>query len=168
MIQDMLIDLRRKHSRGKRNILLKYIIIMLAFVIVIPFLPLNAFSQSTHSIPIPSEIIIPEYLIQEVSFKQYTFRSYREQPIGSGLFQIFKDNSLVYQSDVDIKFWVEEEDDSLLKMGADITGDGQPNLMVFHWCGNAYGTGNRYVSSIGEEFKLIQTLPHGDFEDVKP
>jgi len=38
--------------------------------------------------------------------------------------------------------------------------------VVFNWCGNAYGTGNRYVFSIGEEFKLLQILPYGDFEDV--
>jgi hypothetical protein len=166
MMQDMLIDLCRKHSRGKRNILLNYLIIILAFVIVISVLSLNVFSRSTHSIPTPSEIIIPEYLIQDVSFNQYTFHSYREQPIGYGLFQIFKDDNLVYQSDVCIKYWVEETNKISLKMGNDITGDGQPNLVVFHWCGNAYGTGNRYVFSIGEDFKLIQTLPHGDFEDV--
>ena len=166
MIQDMLVDLCKKHSRGKCTILSNTLIIMLIFVILIFFLSFNVFSQSTHSIPTPSEIIIPEYLIQELSFNKYAFRCYREQPIGYGLFQIFRDDNLVYQSDVDIKFWVEEENDSLLKMGTDITGDGQPNLVVFHWCGNAYGTGDRYVFSIGEEFKLIQILPYGDFEDV--
>ena len=163
MRQEMLIGLYRKHKKLKHNIFFKYPIIIFTFILLILIFPLNSFSRSN---PTPSELIIPEFLLQEVSFNQYTFRSYREQPIGSGLFQIFKDNSLVYQSDVDIKFWVEEENDSLLKMGTDITGDGQPNLVVFHWCGNAYGTGNRYVFSIGEEFKLIQTLPHGDFEDV--
>ena len=163
MIQEMLIDLYRKHKKPKHNISFRYPIIIFTFILLILIFPLNSFSRSN---PTPSELIIPEFLLQEVSFKQYAFHSYREQPIGYGLFQIFKDNSLVYQSDVDIKFWVEEEDDSMLKMGTDITGDGQPNLVVFHWCGNAYGTGNRYVFSIGEEFKLIQILPYGDFEDV--
>jgi hypothetical protein len=163
MIQDTLIDLCRQLGKLKCNISLKYLIIIFTCIIYISLLSPNLFSQST---PTPSDLIIPEYLLQEISFNQYIFRSYRERPIGWGLFQIFKDNSLVYQSDVDIKFWVEEEDDSLLKMGTDITGDGQPNLLVFHWCGNAYGTGDRYVFSIGEEFKLIQILPYGDFEDV--
>lgn len=166
MIQNTLIDLCRQLDKRKCNIILNYLIIILAFVIVISFLFLNAFSQSNHSIPTPSDLIISERLLQEVSFNQYIFRSYREKPIGWGVFQIFKDDNLVYQSDVDIKFWVEEEDDSILKMGNDITGDGQPNLVVFHWCGNAYGTGDRYVFSIGEEFKLIQILPYGYFEDV--
>ena len=166
MIQNTLIDLCRQLGKRKCNIILNYLIIILAFVIVISFLSLNAFSQSNHSIPTPSDLIISERLLQEVSFNQYIFRSYREKPIGWGVFQIFKDDNLVYQSDVDIKFWVEEEDDSILKMGTDITGDGQPNLVVFHWCGNAYGTGDRYVFSIGEEFKLIQILPYGYFEDV--
>jgi len=166
MTQDMLIDLSRKHNREMCTILSNSLIIILTFVIVISILSLNAFSQSNHSIPTPSDLIISERLLQEASFNQYIFCSYREKPIGWGVFQVFKDDNLVYQSDVDIKFWVEEEDDSLLKMGTDITGDGQPNLVVFHWCGNAYGTGDRYVFSIGEEFKLIQILPHGNFEDV--
>jgi len=34
----------------------------------------------------------------------------------------FKDGNLIYQSDVYIKYWVEESN-SLLKVGADITGD---------------------------------------------
>jgi hypothetical protein len=166
MIQNTLIDLCRQLDKRKCNIILNYLIIILAFVIVISFLFLNAFSQSNHSIPTPSDLIISERLLQEVSFNQYIFRSYREKPIGWGVFQIFKDDNLVYQSDIDIKFWIEEVDDSILKMGTDITGDGQPNLVVFHWCGNAYGTGDRYVFSIGEEFKLIQILPYGYFEDV--
>lgn len=166
MYQDMLIVLCKKHSRGKRNILFNYLIIILTFVMVIFFLSLNIFAQSSYSIPTPSEIIIPEYLIQEVAFNQYTIRCYREQPIGYGLFQIFKDDNLVYQSDVCIKYWIKNEEKSLTKIGDDITGDGNPNLVVFHWCGNAYGTGNRYVFSIGEEFRLIQTLPYGYFEDV--
>jgi len=153
----------KKNNQEKHIIIQKYITIIFTFFLLILIFPLNSLSQS---IPTPSELIIPEYLLQEVSFNQYTFRSYRERPIGWGLFQIFKDDSLVYQSDVDIKFWVEEEDDSLLKMGIDITGDGQPNLVVFHWCGNAYGKGDRYVFSIGEESKLIQILPYGNFEDV--
>ena len=163
MIREMLIHLYRKYSKLKLNIFLKYLIIIFTFIIYISLLYPNLFSQS---IPTPSDLIIPEYLLQEIYFNQYIFRSYREKPIGFGLFQIFKDNSLVYQSDVDIKFWVEEGDDSSLKMGTDITGDGQPNLVVFHWCGDAYGTGIRYVFSIGEEFKLIQILPYGNFEDV--
>ena len=145
MIREILIRLCRKYSKLKRNISLKYLIIIFTFIIYISLLSPNLFSQS---IPTPSDLIISERLLQEVSFSQYIFRSYREKPIGWGVFQIFKDDNLVYQSDVDIKFWVEEEDDSILKMGTDITGDGQPNLVVFHWCGNAYGTGDRYVFSI--------------------
>ena len=168
MIQDMLIDFCKKHRRGNHNILLNHLIIMLICVMLVSFLSFNVFSRSSHSIPTPSEIIIPEYLIQEIAFNQYTVRCYREQPIpiGYGLFQIFKDNNLVYQSDVCIKYWIKNGEKSLTKMGDDITGDGEPNLVVFHWCGNAYGTGNRYVFSIGEEFRLIQILPYGDFKDI--
>lgn len=153
----------KKNNQERYIIIQKYITIIFTFFLLILIFPLNLFSQS---IPTPSDLIISERLLQEVSFNQYIFRSYREKPIGWGVFQIFKNNSLVYQSDVDIKFWVEEEDDSLLKMGIDITGDGESNLVVFHWCGDAYGTGNRYVFSIGEEFKLIQILSYGNFEDV--
>jgi hypothetical protein len=43
------------------------------------------------------------------------------QPFGI-LLKGFKDGNLIYQSDVYIKYWVEESN-SLLKVGADITGD---------------------------------------------
>lgn len=95
----------------------------------------------------------------------YTFRNYQGPPYDFDIFQIYKNEELVYQSKVGFEYWV-EEDDSLIRVGDDITDDGIPNLLIFNLSGGNFFPLSCYVFSLGEQFRLIKILPDGYFEDI--
>lgn len=102
---------------------------------------------------------------REQSFGDYTVWIFRDFESGKGRFQIFKDGSLVFAED-GYKFRIGHvygniPEESLIKMGNDITGDGEPNLIISHWFRGADCCYNYYVFSIGEEFKFINKIKAG-------
>ncbi|MCF7870053.1 MAG: hypothetical protein K9M01_02935 [Candidatus Omnitrophica bacterium] len=147
------------------------------------FLPILTLFLLTNSLIAEDKLplVSEDNLREEETFGDYTVKIYRDYPTGEGLLHIFKDDKLVY-SKKDWKFTIghvyDELDykdspkyydarggianNSVVAMGKDITGDGEPNLLVSHWSGGAHCCFSFYVFSIGEDFRLIQRINNED------
>jgi hypothetical protein len=135
------------------------------FFIIFLFLYTFSYSQEKTS----EEIIFSEgKLTNEQSFGEYTYRHYiGPPPFRENIFQIYKNDELVYQSDTGYAYWLGKKD-GLFHPGDDITGDGIPNLVVMYsGGGNSSFNQSCYVFSLGDQFRLIQCLPEGRFVDIK-
>lgn len=133
------------------------------FLIIIFFsLCTSSYSQEKSEI----EILISEgELIDERNFGEYTYRQYIGPPYSEDVFQIWKKEALIYQSEIAFGYGL-REDDKIFHQGDDITGDGVPNLLVEEGNGGSVPYGFIYVFSLGEDLQLIQVLPEGRFEDI--
>lgn len=110
-------------------------------------------------------ILAPENLVKEIIIGDYIYRNYVGPPYDFDVFQIYKGEELVYQSDIGYEYWLGKEE-GLFQPGDDITGDGIPNLVVMESSGGNSFAFSCTVFSLGEKFRLIQGLPRGDFVDI--
>ena len=133
------------------------------FFIIFFLLYTHSSSQEKSS----EEIILSEgTLTDEQFFGEYIYRHYSGPPYRENVFQIYKGNELVYQSDIGYAYWLGEEE-GLFHPGDDITGDGIPNLVVMYsGGGNSSFNQSCYVFSLCDQFRLIQCLPEGKFVDI--
>jgi hypothetical protein len=111
-------------------------------------------------------------LQQEQSYGAYVVRTYQGD---TGSYEILRNGVRVYAAQGHFfrigGLHQDEETSSLLPIGADITGDGQPNLVVAEWTGGAHCCFLFHLFAIGSEFRLIQTIDAGhsdsiDFENL--
>jgi hypothetical protein len=150
-------------SPGKRSFIIRTILLLLSSAVYFQICP---------GVEAPPDAISEESLQYEREFGEYMVRNYHDQKQGnSSVLQIFRNGSLVF-SDKNYRFTVEEYADtgSSVKNGTDITGDGEPDLVVNVWTGGAHGAYSYYVFSIGKEFRKIDA-GNGDvgwahFEDL--
>jgi len=102
---------------------------------LILFLLVAPLSAESESVAFPKES-----LQDEQHYGDYTVRIYRES-ITNSLFQILKDDLVLY-SEEGRRFQIgdicRDNKNPLIEMGKDITGDGEPNLVVSHWSGGAH------------------------------
>jgi len=110
-----------------------------------------------------SEALHPRHLVQMASYGPYVVRIYRDEEQHIDLLRITKDGAethLHVSGIIRIGPFYEEnkEQAALLKVGRDITGDGQPNLVIADYSGGAHCCLSYYVFSVGKEFKLIDVL----------
>ena len=132
------------------------------FFIIFLFLYTFSCSQEKTS----EEIIISEgTLTDERFFGEYTYRHYIGPPYDFDVFQIYKEDELVYQSDTGYAYWLGEKE-GLFHPGDNITEDGIPNLVVMESSGGNSFPLSCEVFSLGEQFRLIQGLPEGKFADI--
>jgi len=100
------------------------------------------------------------------SFGDYEVRIYRNKDSDEGLLKITRKGKVIFSKEgTSYKVGIIYEDmpeDKLVKMGNDITGDGQPNLVVSHWSGGAHCCFSYYVFNIGKDFKLLDVIDGGD------
>ena len=120
-------------------------------------------------------IVSAENLRRQETFADYTVRIYRDYESGAGLFQILRDSVIVYSrsgSAFDIgHVWVDFPKEDWTRIGSDITGDGEPNLVISQFTGGAHCCFIFYVFSIGYEFKVLDIINAADtlgsyFEDL--
>lgn len=149
------LNITRRGSKILHSFVLLFIIFLLLYA--------NSYSQEKDS----AEIIISEgRIIDEQIFGEYTYLHYVGPPYDFEVFQIYKSEELVFQSEVGYAFWLRKEDE-LCSPGDDITGDGIPNLAVMYsGGGNSSFNQSCYVFSLGDQFRLIQCLPQGKFVDI--
>jgi len=100
------------------------------------------------------------------AYGDYEVRTYREQESGEGQLKIFKHSEEVF-SETGVSYRVglmydDIPENSLVKIGNDITGDGQPDLVISHWSGGAHCCFTFYVFNIGEKFQLVDVIDNGD------
>lgn len=104
----------------------------------------------------------------------YEARVYRGED-GFGQFKIFRKGREVYSRDgFCFKIGLMDEQSTrrdLVRMGNDITGDGEPDLLVSEWTGGAHRRYIFYLFQIGKEFKELEIIENDDgcegyFEDI--
>ncbi len=111
----------------------------------------------------------------EASFHHYVVRTFRG-PNPAGCFEIRRDKKALY-TETGVQFQIggspESSDDpnALVRMGADVTGEGKPNLVVGHWSGAAGCCYKLEIFEVGSVFRKITEvdLQHSaepEFADV--
>ena len=132
------------------------------FLIIFLFLYTFSYSQEKS----PTENIISQgKLVEEKNIGEYIYHQYKGPSYGVTVFQIYRKEELVYQSNIGYSYWLREEDE-IYNLGDDITGDGIPNLIVMEDSGGSFFPGSCQIFSLGEKFRLIQDLPGGYFQDL--
>jgi len=114
-------------------------------------------------------LMIPKWALkQEQSYRDYIVRVFC---YGDGFMQILKKGSQIYSDSGYIyqigSTYEDEKTNSLITMGKNITGDGQPNLVISDWTGGAHCCFRLHVFQIGNVFRHIQTFDakHSDLAD---
>lgn len=109
---------------------------------------------------------------EEQSFGDYVVRIYDRDGEESS-FEILRKGVRVYAAH-GYRFGVgsvyeDDKDDSLIRMGTDITGDGKPNLVVNEWTGGSHSDFIFHIFEIGENFRHIQSInaEHSDLVDFE-
>ena len=106
----------------------------------------------------------------EQTFEDYIIRTYRR---GKGSFEIIRNDERVYAThgySFQIRSYREgDRPENSKSIGADITGDGNPNLVVSEWTGGTHCCFHLHVFEIGESFRYIQTIRagHSELADFK-
>ena len=129
-----------------------------------------------------SDPVVAMSLQLSVPYKEYTIKIYhggsKEDGTEQGSLEILKNGRKVYSREngegrFEIGVMNEENPRNKLKeVGLDITGGGEPNLVVTHFEAPGHARFQYYVFSLGKEFKLIDELQSGDlnydasFKDV--
>ena len=115
---------------------------------------------------------------REQTSPPYVVRVYFDQVAKDGsdaYYEILKDNKPVLQQKAahkGEKFFIgmmndKDPDASIVKMGADITGDGQPDLVVSEWSGGANCCLTFHIFEIGSTFRKIGTID-AKYSDTGP
>jgi hypothetical protein len=115
---------------------------------------------------------------QEQTFKSYVARVYSDpnaQGGGDAYFEILKDGKRVFvqrAKDKGERFFIgtmykDDPDAGLVKMGTDITGNGQPDLVISEWSGYANCCLTIHIFEIGPTFKQLGTID-AEFGDSGP
>lgn len=114
-------------------------------------------------------------ITSEATFRHYTVRTYRG-PNPAGCFEILRDKHKLF-TETGVLFQIggspESADDpnALVRMGADVLGDGKPNLVLGHWSGAAGCCYRIEIFEIGSEFRKVteidlQHSADAEFADV--
>ena len=121
------------------------------------------------------DVIREDTLREQAKFGNYEIKIYRDWDIGTfGTVQIFKEGQIVFEEQQH-KFSLGASDgdmrlDHSPEIGQDITGDGEPNLVISEWSGGMHCCFSVYIFSIGKEFRLIDIIngEHGfiGFDDL--
>jgi hypothetical protein len=120
-------------------------------------------------------------LTDKQSFNNYTVKTFFNSEDGKGYLEIIQNGKTVFKQD-GFKFrigliYTDDEFkkkgfNSLIAIGKDITGKGEPDLVVSEWSGGAHCCFIFNVFEIGKKFKKIATLDAADsdqahFEDIR-
>jgi hypothetical protein len=98
----------------------------------------------------------------EATYRHYDVRIYRT-PNTFGCVEILRDRRRVFTQN-GFQYYLgggasaADESSSRVKMGTDITGEGQPNLVLGEWSGGAHCCLKLQVFEIGEKFRKVAEL----------
>jgi hypothetical protein len=123
-----------------------------------------------------NDVFDPQPDLWEFQLGQYTFKTVQVVSNDDHFIrlEVWKGDSLVYQEDGN-RFelpWENEADDdrtnSFFEPGANVTGNGLPDVIVSEYSGGAHCCSTYYIFELGDEFRLIAEIPaeHGGIEMV--
>jgi hypothetical protein len=94
----------------------------------------------------------------EGTFHDYTIRVYRS-PDAEACLQIAQRGTVVFTlENHDFRIGGNMSGDSQIPLGTDITGTGQPDVVVIAWSGGAHCCATLYLLELGEQFREIQKI----------
>lgn len=110
----------------------------------------------------------------KVTIQQYTVRTIRGDY--EGCVEVWKNGNVVYRKTGDVAYYVGNNIDGNtagpeIKPGTDITGSGQPQVIIGSWSGGAHSCYTFQVLQLGKEFHRVAALNAQDsdgahFEDL--
>ena len=111
----------------------------------------------------------------QAEFRHYMVRTFRG-PNPAGCFIVFHDKKKVF-SETGVLFQIggspqsADDPNALVRMGADVTGEGKPNLVIGRWSGGAGCCYGIEVFEVGSDFRKItdidlQRSADAEFADV--
>ncbi len=111
---------------------------------------------------------VPKWALkEEKAFRDYTVRVFRA---GAGFYQILKNGRQIFADSGNIYHigsnYEDEPASKLVSIGKNVTGDGQPNLLISDWTGGAHCCFSFHLFQIADnDFRLIQTFDteHTDY-----
>ena len=128
---------------------------LLTAAVALPLLALSAQAAGSHAQP----------LQKSASFGGYTANIYfdPESNTKDAYFEILKNHKPVYRHQATENgerfnigtFYDDDRDAKLVTMGRDITGDGQPDLVISEWSGGANCCLTLHIFEIGQQFRKI-------------
>jgi hypothetical protein len=147
---------------------LRQIIRALIFVLIVSVIgatigaPSRCAADDLHS----NSTVLPH---REQTASPYVVRVYFDQVAKDGsdaYYEILKDNKPVFRQKASFKgeqFFIGTMDDkdpdaTLVKIGKDITGDGQPDVVISEWSGGANCCLTIHIFEIGSTFREIGTI----------
>jgi hypothetical protein len=100
----------------------------------------------------------------------YVFRAYESTDSdGPGCVRIYKNGKLVYRLSKDdaMRYDLGQKGDAQYKIpgvpnGADLTGEGRPNMIVTSWSGGAHCCFTHYIFEVEPTLRLLATIEDGD------
>jgi hypothetical protein len=109
-------------------------------------------------------------LTGSTTVRGYVFKNYEglNPDDDSACVRIYRDGKVVYRlTKEDEKYYLGQPGDSRYKIphianGADLTGDGRPDMIVTSWSGGAHCCFTHYVFELEPEFQLLATIDDGD------
>lgn len=153
---------------SSRNGTINQIVRALIFVLIVSLIgatigaPSRCVADDLHS----NSTVLPH---REQTSPPYVVRVYFDQVAKDGsdaYYEILKDNKPVFRQKAAYKgeqFFIGTMDDkdpdaTLVKMGKDITGDGQPDVVISEWSGGANCCLTIHIFEIGSTFRQIGTI----------
>jgi len=96
------------------------------------------------------------------SYRDYVVKTSYGPNFGHGHVEILKASHLVWSAD-GFRFFIgkmyeSDSDAKLVEMGKDITGNGQPDLLISEWTGGAHCCLMFHIFEIGSQFREIATI----------
>lgn len=99
----------------------------------------------------------------------YVFRAYQTADASAGCVRIYRDGKVVFKLDDNdaTRYELGQRADAHYKIprvpnGADLTGDGRPNMVVTSWSGGAHCCFTHYIFELEPKLRLLATLQDGD------
>jgi|ERR1017187_2412003 hypothetical protein len=113
--------------------------------------------------PEKSLVFVPKGKVtNETNFNGFSVKTYRSDD-GDGSFEILRENKRIYGQH-GYCFFIGGQASNIYKamrmptQGADITGNGKPNLVVYEWTGGAHCCYVAYVFELGSSVKMIAEI----------
>ena len=155
-------------KRSKDCIFLYFAVLLFA---TFPFFRGYSDSRCSISSPPPQSKECPRKFIHKGTLKDevvvgpYTIRTYRD-PNDGGSFEILKSQKRVWGQH-GWAFQIGDRGDTYGHScfdlaGGDLTGDGNPNIVIYEWSGGAHCCFTMQLFDISEEFRLMTKIDGGD------
>jgi len=153
--------------------MMRYLRVFMVFACVLLFAKSVCCAVLEHPQVLAPDNMDNEVVIGDYNIRTYSTYVYYEDDVDVGALLILKNGKIVLANE-GYRYYIGQsgggKDSDFIRNGQDLTGDGIPNIVVYHWSGGWHCCNTVYIFSLGDELELIDTLDLMDsefhFEDI--